>query len=166
MKEELSEFLKIAYKYGRVKDLEEAFEEFPVEEEWHKGKIENILNEDSEKYDYYNIGDIVFVSVYLYPDGKIGSNHLFVIIDRDNTAIPIEYIGMILSSQIDKVKFKSNKLIKKDDKNSLKKDSIIKTDTVYKLSDKQILFKVGEIEKDKIEEYKKSFYDTLNNDRK
>ena len=161
MKEELSEFLKIAYKYGRVKDLEEAFKEFPVEEEWHKGKVENVLNEDSEKYDYYNIGDIVFVSVYLYPDGKMGSNHLFVIIDRDNTAIPIEYIGMILSSQIDKVKFKSNKLIKKDDKNNLNKDSIIKTDSVYKLSDKQILFKVGEIEKERIEEYKKNFYDTL-----
>lgn len=161
MKEELSEFLKIAYKYGRVKDLEEAFKEFPVEEEWHKGKVENVLNEDSEKYDYYNIGDIVFVSVYLYPDGKMGSNHLFVIIDRDNTAIPIEYIGIILSSQIDKVKFKSNKLIKKDDKNNLNKDSIIKTDSVYKLSDKQILFKVGEIEKERIEEYKQSFYDTL-----
>jgi len=163
MKEELSEFLKTAYKYGRVKDLADAFEEFPVEKEWHKGKIENVLNEDSEKYDYYNIGDIVFVSVYLYPDGKIGSNHLFVIIDKDNTAIPIEYIGMILSSQIDKIKFKSNKLIKKDNKNNLNKDSIIKTDTVYKLSDKQILFKVGEIEKDKIEEYKKSFYNTLKN---
>ena len=166
MKDDLSEFLKTAYKYGRVKDLEEAFEEFPVEEEWHEGKIENVLNEDSEKYDYYNIGDIVFVSVYLYPDGKIGSNHLFVIIDSDNTAIPIEYIGMILSSQIDKIKFKSNKLIKKDNKNNLNKDSIIKTDTVYKLSDKQILFKVGEIEKDKIEEYKKSFYDTLKENNK
>ena len=46
MKEELSDFLKIAYKYGRVKDLEEAFEEFPIEEEWHKGKVENVLNED------------------------------------------------------------------------------------------------------------------------
>ncbi|MBR6034159.1 MAG: type II toxin-antitoxin system PemK/MazF family toxin [Clostridia bacterium] len=161
MKEELSDFLKIAYKYGRVKDLEEAFEEFPVEEEWHKGKVENVLNEYSEKYDYYSIGDIVFVSVYLYPDGKMGSNHLFVIIDRDNTAIPIEYIGMILSSQIEKIKFKSNKLIKKDNKNNLNKDSIVKTDIVYKLNDKQILFKVGEIEKDKIEEYKKSFYDTL-----
>ena len=161
MKEELSEFLKTAYKYGRVKDLEEAFKEFPVEEEWHKGKVENVLKEDSKKYDYYNIGDIVFVSVYMYPDGKIGSNHLFVIIDKDNTAIPIEYIGMILSSQINKIKFKSNKLIKKDSKNNLNKDSIVKTDTVYKLSDKQILFKVGEIEKDKIEEYKKSFYNTL-----
>ena len=163
MKEELSDFLKMAYKYDRVKDLEEAFKEFPVEEEWHKGKVENVLNEDSEKYDYYNIGDIVFVSVYMYPDGKIGSNHLFVIIDKDNTAIPIEYIGMILSSQINKIKFKSNKLIKKDGRNNLNKDSIIKTDTVYKLNDKQILFKVGEIEKDKIEEYKKNFSDTLKN---
>ena len=161
MKEEQSEFLKIAYKYGRVKDLEEAFKEFPVEEEWHKGKVENVLREDTAKYDYYNIGDIVFVSVYVYPDGKLGSNHLFVIIDKDNTAIPIEYIGMILSSQINKIKFESNKLIKKDNENNLNKDSIIKTDTVYKLSDKQILFKVGRIEEDKIEEYKKSFYDTL-----
>lgn len=161
MKEELSEFLKIAYKNNRVKDLKEAFEEFPVEKEWHKGKVENVLNEDSEKYEYYNIGDIVFVSVYIYPDGQMGNNHLFVIIDRDNTAVPIEYIGMILSSQIDKIKFKSNKLIKKNNKNNLNKDSIIKTDTVYKLSDKQILFKVGKIEKEKIEEYKKSFYDTL-----
>lgn len=43
MKEDLSEFLKIAYKYDRVKNLEEAFEEFPVEEEWHKGKVEKVL---------------------------------------------------------------------------------------------------------------------------
>lgn len=163
MKEELSDFLKIAYKYGRVKDLKEAFEEFPVEKEWHKGKVENVLNEDSEKYECYDIGDIVFVSVYMYPDGKIGSNHLFVIIDRDNTAVPIEYIGMIISLHIDKIKFKSNKLIKKDNKNNLNKDSIIKTDTVYKLRDKQILFKVGEIEKEKIEEYKKNFYEKLQN---
>lgn len=28
----LSEFMKIAYKNGRVKDLAEAFKEFPVEE--------------------------------------------------------------------------------------------------------------------------------------
>ena len=161
MEKELSEFLKTAYKYGRVKEIEEAFEEFPVEEEWHKGKIENVLKENSEKYDSYEIGDIVFVSVYVYPDGKLGSNHLFVIIDKDNTAIPIEYIGMILSSQINKIKFKSNKIIKKDNENNLDKDSIIKTDTVYKLYDKQILFKVGTIEIDKIEEYKQAFYDFL-----
>lgn len=164
MKEDLSDFLKTAYKYGRVKALEEAFKEFPVEEEWHKGKVENVLREESAKYDYYDIGDIVFVSVYVYPNGKLGSNHLFVIIDKDNIAIPIEYIGMILSSQINKIKFKSNKIIKKDNENNLDKDSIIKTDTVYKLYDKQILFKVGTIEIDKIEEYKQTFYDTLEDD--
>lgn len=50
MKEELSEFLKIAYKYGKVKNLEEAFKEFPVEEEWHKGNAENWLKEQKETY--------------------------------------------------------------------------------------------------------------------
>jgi len=43
MKEGLSDFLKIAYQYDKVRELKDAFEEFPVEEEWHKGKIENIL---------------------------------------------------------------------------------------------------------------------------
>ena len=95
MKEDLSEFLKLAYKYGRVKDLEEAFEEFPVEEEWHKGKLENVLNEDSEIYSIYEIGDIVFVEEYTYSDGTIGKNHFFVIIDQNNTAVPIEYFGKI-----------------------------------------------------------------------
>lgn len=43
MKEQLSDFLKIAYEYNKVKELKEAFEEFPVEEEWHKGKVENVI---------------------------------------------------------------------------------------------------------------------------
>lgn len=43
MKEELSDFLKTAYKYGKVIDLKEAFEEYPVEDEWHEGKLENVL---------------------------------------------------------------------------------------------------------------------------
>lgn len=39
---ELSDFLKIAYKYNKVRNIQEAFEEYPVEEEWHKGKVENL----------------------------------------------------------------------------------------------------------------------------
>ena len=46
MQQELSDFLKIAYEYGKVKDLKDAFEEYPVDEEWHKGKIESVLKED------------------------------------------------------------------------------------------------------------------------
>ena len=50
MQKELSDLLKTAYEYGRVKDLKEAFEEFPVEEEWHKGNAENWLKEQEEIY--------------------------------------------------------------------------------------------------------------------
>ncbi len=50
MKNEISDFLKFAKEKGKIKDLEEAFNEFLVEEEWHKGKIENLLyvNEEEE----------------------------------------------------------------------------------------------------------------------
>ena len=161
MKEELSEFLKIAYKYGKVKDLEEAFEEFPVEEEWHKGKVENVLREDSEIYSIYEIGDIVFVKEYTYSDGKIGNNHFFVIIDQNNTAVPIENFGMLISSNLEKLKFNANILLEKDNKNNLHKDSIVKTDVIYKILNEQILFKIGKVDNEKIEEYKKSFYNTL-----
>ena len=161
MKEELSKFLKTAYKYGRVKDLEEAFKEFPVEEEWHEGKIENVLNEDGEVYSIYEIGDIVFVKEYTYSDGKMGSNHFFVIIDQNNTAVPIENFGMLISSNLEKLKFKANILLEKNNVNNLHKDSIVKTDVVYKILNEQILFKIGKVDDEKIEEYKKSFYDTL-----
>lgn len=161
MKEELSEFLKTAYKYGRVKDLEEAFKEFPVEEEWHEGKTENVLNEDGEVYSTYQIGDIVFVKEYTYSDGKMGNNHFFVIIDQNNTAVPIENFGMLISSNLEKLKFKANILLEKDNVNNLYKDSIVKTDVVYKILNEQILFKIGKVDNEKIEEYKQSFYDTL-----
>lgn len=41
----LSDFMKFAYKCNKVRDVREAFEENPVEEEWHKGKIEKVVSE-------------------------------------------------------------------------------------------------------------------------
>ena len=42
MKEKgLSDFMKFAYAKGKVRKVDEAFEEYPVENEWHKGRIEN-----------------------------------------------------------------------------------------------------------------------------
>lgn len=163
MKEDLSEFLKIAYQYGRVKDLKEAFEEYPVEEEWHKGKVKNVLKEDSKIYSIYEIGDIIFVKEYTYSDGKIGNNHFFVIIDQNNTAVPIENFGMLISSNLEKLKFNANILLKKDNVNNLHKDSIVKTDVVYKILNEQILFKIGKVDNEKIEMYKKNFYNQLKN---
>ena len=43
MKDNLSDFLKYAYKHNKVKELKDAFDEFPVNEECHKGKIEKII---------------------------------------------------------------------------------------------------------------------------
>ena len=165
-KKEKKDFLELAKRTGRIRDVKEAFIEYPVEQEWHKGKIENIfqLNEDNEEYCLYKIGDIVFVNDYRYDNGTKGKNHLFVIIEQNNLAVPIENFGMLISSNLEKLKYKSNKLINKDNKNRLNKDSIVKTDVIYKITNEQILFKIGEVNLDKVEEYKKSFYEQTKED--
>ena len=157
MKEELSDFLKFAIRSGRIKDVEEAFKEFPPEEEWHKGKIENVLREESEEYSLYRIGDIVFVKKFKYIDGTNGENHFFIIVEQNNIAVPIENFGMLISSKIEKLKYKSNVELKKDNRNNLDRDSIVKTDILYKIHNDQILFKIGEVSSDKIEEYKRYY---------
>ncbi len=162
MEKEEKDFIKIAYKYGRVKEVESVFTEYDPKDEWHEGKIENVINENTIEYNKtYSIGDIVFVKQYVYSDGKEGKNHLFVIIDQDNIAIPIENFGMLISSNMNKLRFSTNKLLKKDTYNNLNKDSIVKTDVIYKITNEQILFKIGNVDKERIEEYKQSFYDTL-----
>ena len=157
MKEELSDFLKLAIKSKRIRDVEDAFKEFSTEEEWHKGRIENVLKEESEEYNPYKVGDIVFVKRFKYIDGKNGENHFFVIVEQNNIAVPIESFGMLISSQIEKLKYKSNIELKKDNLNNLKRDSIVKTDILYRINNKQILFKIGEVTPSKIEEYKKYY---------
>ena len=43
----------------------------------------------------------------------------------------------------------------------LHKDSIVKTDVIYKILNEQIIFKIGKVDEEKIEEYKKSFNENL-----
>ena len=136
------ELLKKLEETGRIQDVSEAFKEFPAENEWHKGKIESFLEEEKEVYDQYNVGDIVFVKEYLYKNEKKGTNHLFVIIEKDNYAVPIEYFTMLISSHLDKLKFSTNKLLLKDELNKLKRDSIVKTDVIYKVKNEDICFMV------------------------
>ena len=92
---ELFEKLKRA---GKIKDVSEAFKEFPPEEEWHKGDASNFFLEEAEKYGEYEIGDIVFVKeykwnnrdsvIYKYPADKIYNG---VIIDKERTS---RYVGV------------------------------------------------------------------------
>ena len=64
------------------------------------------------------------------------------------------YYGMILSYKVEKISYKANKLICKNSENNLRKDSIIKTDVIYKIFTKNILLKIGKIDKTKVEIYK------------
>lgn len=159
--EKLSDFLKFAYSKGKVKEVKEAFEEYSPDNEWHKGKVENVLKENKKDYNYYKIGDIVFVKEYTYSNGEKGNNHLFVIIDQNNMAVPIENFGMLISSQLQKIKYKANKIIEKSKENGLNRNSVVKTDVIYKISQEQILFKIGGVDNKKIEEYKESFYNNF-----
>lgn len=109
----------------------------------------------------YNIGDIVFVNEYDYADGSKGKNHLFVIIDSeatgDNLAISMDYFGMLISSQIQKKKYKYNILLPKNPKNGLNKDSIVKTDELYQLPNSHIMMKIGTVDEEDIETFIESF---------
>ena len=88
---------------------------------------------------------------------KNGQNHFFVIVEQNNIAVPIENFGMLISSKIEKLKYKSNMELKRDKMNNLDRDSIVKTDVLYRIHNDQILFKIGEVTPNKIEEYKKYY---------
>ena len=68
---------------------------------------------------------------------------------------------MLISSNLNKLRYSTNKILEKDNVNNLHKDSIVKTDVIYKILNEQIIFKIGKVDKQKIDEYKKSFYNTL-----
>ena len=113
-----------------------------------------IINEQEVKYNNYIIGDLVFVQKYKYKDGKLGNNHIFLIVDMDKKNEKIVYYGMLISSKMEKITYKYNKLLIKNDQNNLHKNSIIKTDVIYKIFTKNILLKIGNIDKTKVEIYK------------
>lgn len=92
----------------------------------------------------FNIGDIVFVSNYLYKDGHDGQNHIFVIIDNGQ-AVDINYFGFLLSSQLEKETYPYNERIHKNDRNNLHKDSIVKCDDLILINETEIKFKIGEV---------------------
>lgn len=158
----MEKWLEEEYKKGNFKTVEDAFKDYHVEEECHKGELNYYLSERINNYGMYSVGDIVYVNQYKYQDGSIGNNHLFVIIDDINKAVPLEYFGMIISSKIEKRKYKNNLLLKKDKLNNLKEESIVKTDQIYILPKDNILFKIGEVDLKQIIEYRNMYKKFLN----
>ena len=115
------------------------------------------LNEEKNTYNFkYNAGDIVFVKKYNYSDGTNGSNYLFLIIE-DNYIVSMDYFCLLISSQLDKLKYDTNLFLAKDNKNKLKKDRILKLDNIYRIENEDILFKVGEVAQEKLNMYRDTF---------
>ena len=149
----MKEFIKIAYKNGDVKKYSDVYDTDPnILEECDRLFY---IGEKTVRYPRYEIGDIIYVKDYKEND-KL-NNHLFVIVDDDNYGVPIDYFCMIISLNLDKIKYKSNKLLKKDNKNKLNKDSIVKTDTIYDIKYDEISFSVGKVDIELIKEYEKLY---------
>lgn len=129
---------------GRLKSLSEAFKEYPVEEEIHFGHHEWYMAEKIVKYGKYDEKDIIFIKEYKYEDGSVGRDHLFVIIDKHNTSVPLEYFSFLISSNLSKLKYKTNILIKKD-----------RLNVGYIIPNKNTIDKIGEVYDEQLELYKK-----------
>lgn len=146
-------FIEQVKEQGLLKELSDAFKEYPPEEEWHKGDINFYINERVTKFGY-DIGDIVYVPKFKYYNNNVGTDHLFVIIDKDKNIVSLEYFGLIISSNLAKLKYNQNIELLADKQNNLNRDSIVKTDYVYRLDKEAIAYKIGEVSIEKINYYK------------
>lgn len=94
----------------------------------------------------FSIGDIVFVAKYQYKSGKLGENHLFVIIEDGQAVDWDDYFGFLITSNQKQKKYPYNEELNKNSTNHLYKDSVVKCDDFIEISEKEIQFKIGEVE--------------------
>ena len=139
----MSKFIDEARKKGKIINYDDVYESLEPDE------VGFYIGEKLNVYGTYKIGDIVYVSKY-----KNVNKHLFVIVDEENRGIDIDYFCMLISSKLDKLKYESNVLLKKDNMNNLNKDSIVKTDNIYNIKRENIDFLVGKIDIKLVSEFK------------
>ena len=139
----MSKFIDEARKKGKIINYDDVYESLEPDE------VGFYIGEKLNVYGTYKIGDIVYVSKY-----KNVNKHLFVIVDEENRGIDIDYFCMLISSKLDKLKYESNVLLKKDNMNNLNKDSIVKTDNIYNIKRENIDFLVGKIDIKLVNEFK------------
>ena len=147
--------------YEKYYDSFLGLEDVPSEYALTKEEVTYYVSENFEKFGDVQKGDIVFVKKFIYANGEIGQNNLFVILDN-NRYMPIEYFGMIISSNIKKEKYKYNIKINKNKENKLYKNSIVKTYHIYKLNENNILKKVGRINNDMIKLFESKYEEYSN----
>lgn len=161
-KERTKNIIELAKQKGTIKSYETFCEE-------ENSKNYSLLQEDIEYYSSlpkletpkFQMGDIVFVSKYTYKSGLNGQKHIFVIIDNEQ-AVEITYFGFLISSQLSKASYKYNKILKKSPQNRLNKDSIVKCDDLISISEVDIIFKIGEVSQNELEQFIDTYEKYLN----
>ena len=144
----MSKFIDEARKKGKIINYDDVYESLEPDE------VGFYIGEKLNVYGTYKIGDIVYVSKY---KNKNVNKHLFVIVDEENRGIDIDYFCMLISSKLDKLKYESNVLLKKDNMNNLNKDSIVKTDKTYLIEHNDMDFSIGKIDESLIDEFKRIY---------
>jgi len=115
------------------------------------------------------IGDIVLVNSYNYPDGTSGSFHNFVIaaIDEDEfTLVHLDYFGFLVSSQVAKNSdinkmYPYNEPINPDDINRLPKRSHVKCDKLISVKPDNIVMKLGTVTIEQYDRFMKLYEKSL-----
>jgi len=101
------------------------------------------------------LGDIILLNKFLYPDGTAGTLHSFVVVgtERDELEVlPFEYLCFLISSQKEKERYPYNVPIKKDNINCLQRDSHVKCDYMYTgIKEDDILMKVGYVTEEQLD---------------
>lgn len=110
----------------------------------------------------YDIGDIVYSNDFQYIDGTNGEGHCFVIISEDE-AIDINYFALLISSNLNKLKFPYNVLLPKDANNNLDYDSIVKCDNLINLKHSKIEYCIGKISQEQLILFTKKYLESRKN---
>ena len=104
-----------------------------------------------------DVGDIVLINNFKYPDGNDGSMHSFVVVDIEKdelNILPFEYLCFIVSSNKAKENLPYNIPIAKDSANRLRKDSHVKCDYLYEgIKKDDILMVVGSVTPEQLESF-------------
>jgi hypothetical protein len=117
------------------------------------------------------VGDIVFVNSYKYPDGREGSYHYFVIaaIDEDElTLVHLDYFGFIVSSKIHKnndvnANFPYNEPIAPDDTNRLQTKSHVKCDQLISVKPDNVIMRLGTVTIEQYSQFIKLYRQAIDN---
>jgi len=99
------------------------------------------------------IGDIVLVNNFTYPDGTKGTLHKFVVIDINQDEfelVNLDYLCLIISSNVNKTNttnrnFLYNEPIPPTTESGLRHDGHVKCDYLYSIKEDDIFMKVGTV---------------------